>query len=411
MICRHYWPHLYIDAASRDVRLADALMRSGMQVEVLTPRYASSWPQQLTHREIPVHRPLAAPRSGWSIGRYLKHLQDWLTERADQYDILFCTSLKEEVIPVVQTACRGSNRSVLGHGGTAMAADHLGWAGMRHGRRLRAGVQRADAIVVSWASVQRDLVALGVPPPRIHRIDLGVMAGAAPLDREHAGIDAAAIARSRVALAEINGDLALHRDSQVILACGQMSRIGGMMTLARAAPGLIDVWPDLRLWLIGDGSLREDLHAYFRSHGIRQNVAMPGTFVDLEDLFRVADLLVVPSPADALEDTLAAAIAAGVPVVIANSVDTRAWFSGEEQAVGWFAADDQQSLQAAIRAALIDPAGRRAAAERLRRDLLRRRPYAATVSSYKLLFDSLAQSLRHRQVASVGLRSQAEPSP
>src|SRR5690554_4847035 len=106
MVSGHYWPHLTFDAAGRDVRLADALRRAGLSIEVLTPRYAASWPEHLVHREIPVHRPVVAARSQWSISRYLRHLETWLTQHAGRFDVLFCTSLREEVIPVVQTAAR-----------------------------------------------------------------------------------------------------------------------------------------------------------------------------------------------------------------------------------------------------------------------------------------------------------------
>lgn len=409
MISGHYWPHLTFDSAGRDVRLADALRRTGMAIEVLTPRYASSWPEQLMHREIPVHRPVAAARSQWSIGRYLRHLESWLTQHADRFDVLFCTSLREEVIPVIQTASRSGARTVLQHSGTGAAADHLTWTAMRRGRRLRTSLQRADAIIVNWASVQRDLTASGISPQRLQRIDLGVIAGATPPPRQQSAADTASLATSRIALAAINRDLALDRDSLVVLTCGRMSRTGGMMTLAKAASGLIDIWPDLRLWLVGDGDLREDLHGYFRHQGIRQNIAMPGTFVDFEDLFRVADLLVVPSPADALEDTLMAAIAAAVPAVVVDSTDTRALFSGSEHAVGWFAENDVATLRAAIRAALVDLPARRDAAQQLRREMLRRRPYESTVQRYKQLFDSLAETIPHRPVAGAALRSRSQP--
>ncbi len=391
MICGHYWPHLSVDAAGRDVRLASALMRAGLTVEVLTPRYAASWPEELRHREIPVHRPVAAARSQWSISRYLKYLEVWLTQHASRFDVLFCTALREEAIAVTRTAARRRLGAVLQHSGTAGAADHLAWPAMRYGRRLRLALNQADAIVVNWASVQRDLVALGVPAKRLQRIDLGISAGAAPA-REPLRGDRAGALKSRLALAAVNRDLELDRDSLVVLAAGQMNYLGGMMTLAEATTNLIDQWPDLRLWLIGDGAQRDELHGYLRYQGIRQNVAMPGTFVDFEDLFRVADVAVLPSPADGLEEMLPAALAAAVPLVIVDTADTRAFLGSCEQSVGWFQPGDVAGLQAAIRTALVELPARRAEAMRLRRELLRRRSYDVTVAQYKQLFDSLAAS-------------------
>jgi glycosyltransferase involved in cell wall biosynthesis len=404
MISRHYWPHHCVDAANRDVRLADALHRTGIDIEVLSPRYASSWPDQLMHREIVVHRPIAAPRSQWSIGRYIKNLQAWLGEHAGRYDVLFSTRMNEEVVPVVQIAVHSQIGCVVGHSGTGAAADHLTWETMRYGRRIRASLGRCDAIVTSWASVHRDLIAMGIAPQRVHRIDLGVMAAATSIGRDApAGGDqdpnsnSAAVTRSRTALAEVNGDLAAPRGSLVVLSCGQLRTISGTMTLAHAAVDLIDRWPDLRFWFVGDGPQREALHSYLRTHGARQNVALPGTFVDFEDLFRAADLFVVPSAADTLEDTLAAAVAAGIPLVVADSADTRAFFGGQDPAVLWCAADDGENLRAAIAAALADLPGRRAAAALLRRRLLQSRPYESSVRAYKQLLQTLAEVSRQRR--------------
>lgn len=397
MVCRYFWPHLWSDAACRDLRLADALRRAGLGIEVLTPRYASAWPERLSIRELPVERPLAAPQTPWSVARYQRQLQSWLTANASRFDIVFCTRLGEEFAALMQMQLPESVCRVGLHSGTGEAADHRGWASVRGGKRMPGHLAKAEAVVVSWASAQRALLAIGTPVNRLHRIDIGVMAGATPVDREGAGNGT--LRRQRQALAEINGDLELDHHSQVILMCGRMGPTGITMSVAKAAPGLIDTWPDLRLWLIGDGPLRERLHDYFRHHSIRQNVAMPGTFVDFEDLFAVADLLVVPSPADALEDTLPAAIAAAIPLVVADSPDTRAYFAGLESLVAWFNAADEASLERAIRDSLIRLGGRRAAARNLRRELLVRRPYQQTVTAYKRLFDSLADAHRERRIA------------
>jgi glycosyltransferase involved in cell wall biosynthesis len=394
MISRHYWPHFSFDTACRDVRLADALARSGTEIEVLTPRYAAAWPDRIAHREIIVHRPVAAARGSWSIGRYLKHLENWISENAHRFDILFCTQCGDEVIPMMAAVAPKSVRRVVLHSGTAAAADYLTWPAMRTGRRIRAYLDRADAVVVSWASTRRELLAMGVAKNRVHRIDLGVSTPGSDVTLP----DGDAVRSSRQSLTHANGDLSLHHDSHVVMACGQMGLSGGMMTLAQTAPSLIDVWPDLRFWFIGDGPQRDAMHTFFRHQSVRQNVAMPGTFVDFEDLFRVADLFVVPSPADSLEDLLPAAVGAELPVVVADSPDTRSFFSGFEQSVVWFRAGDVDQLRSAIRSALVDLPARRAAARSLRREMLRLRPYQATVQGYKQLFDSLVPPVNRLRV-------------
>jgi len=373
-----------------------------MEIEVLTPRYAATWPDRIDHREIIVHRPVAAPRGSWSTGRFLKHLENWISENAHRFDILFCTQCGDEVIAMMCAVAPESVRRVVLHSGTGASADHLTWPAMRTGRRIRNYLERTDAVVVSWASTRRELLAMGVPKGRVHRIDLGV----STTDSDIVLPDCDAARSARYSLTDANGDLSLHHDSHVVMACGQMGLSGGMMTLAQTAPSLIDVWPDLRFWLIGDGPQRDALHAFFRHQSIRQNVAMPGTFVDFEDLFRVADLFVAPSPADSLEDLLPAAVGAGLPVIVADSPDTRSFFSGFEQAVVWFRPGDVDQLRSAIRSALVDLPARRVAARFLRREMLRLRPYQATVQGYKQLFDSLTTSVNRSRIEPI---SRTEP--
>ncbi len=389
MISRHYWPHFTIDAAYRDARLADALARSGMSIEVLTPRYAASWPERIVHREIVVHRPLAAPRGAWSVGRYLKLMEAWLTEHADRYDLFFCTQCDEEVIPMVRAAAAKSLRRVVLHSGTGAGADHVVWPATRNGRRIRSSLDRVDAIVVSWPSVHRQLLAGGLAAKKLHRIDIGVPPSALAAHREDQATSTESLRRSRAVLSHVNGDLMLHHDSHVVMACGEMNLVGGMMNLAATVPPLVDIWPDLRFWLVGDGRQRDTLHNYFRHHSVRQNVAMPGTFVDFDDLFQVADLLVVPSGSDALEAILPCAVGAALPIVVADSADTRSFFAGAEEMVGWFSVGDAETLRSAIRQALIDLPARRIAARTLRRKWMQHRPYQATVDGYKHLLESL----------------------
>lgn len=389
MISRYYWPHFTIEAACRDARLAEAFAKSGIEVEVLTPRYASSWPERIMHREVVVQRPLVAPRNAWLMGRYLRWLEAWLSENADRFDVFFCTQCNEDVIAAVRAKGPKSLRRIALHTGTGEAADHVVWPLSRNARRIRACMDRLDSIVVSWPSIHRELLAMGIAAKKLHRIDIGVPQSPLVGQRPDAEESPESVRRSRAALAHVNGDLVLHHDSHVVIACGQMVPHGGMMTLASTLPSLLDIWPDLRFWLIGDGRQRDALHGYFRHHGVRQNVAMPGTFVDFDDLFRVADLLVVPSPSDALESTLPAAVGAGLPIIVADSAETRWFFSGVEELVGWFQPGDVKGLQSAIRAALVDLPARLAAARSLRRKWLQQRPYQATVESYQHLLQTI----------------------
>jgi glycosyltransferase involved in cell wall biosynthesis len=385
MVSRSYWPHLSSDVASRTLRLADGLARAGVQVDVLTPRYASSWPDRICHREIVVHRPAAAPRSEWSMGRYLRHVESWLREHSGQYDVLYSATMREEAAIVVESARRIGAASVLHHAGAGKEADTTYQAPIRHRRRLQSAIRSADAIVVSRASTHQTLISSGIHRDRIHRMATGVWPG-----KGLAGRDTVSRQQSRQCLAAVNGDLATDRDSLVVVSMNSMSESSGVLSLAQAIPPLIDIWPDLRFWLIGDGPMRNELHRYFKQFGVRQNVAMPGTFVDYSDVLGAADLFVQPSVSDAMEDFMPQAIAAPLPLVIADAADTRAMLGEFDDCVNWCTEGDSLSLTQAIRRAITDLGPAQTASERLRRELVLRRPYADTINGFLDLFSKLS---------------------
>ena len=384
MVGRHYWPHLSSDTASRTVRLADGLSRSGVDVEVWTPRYASTWPDQIRHREVLVHRPTAAPRSEWSMGRYLRHLESWLREHAEEYDVLYSAAMQEEATVIVDAAQRVKCCSVLHHAQSGSEADSVHGTSPRPRRRSFAAWQAADAIVVARASAHQSLLGMGISPERIQRIAIGIASGPGL-----AGRDTAARQRSRQSLADVNGDLATDRDTVVVVSIGALTEASGVMAIAQAAAELIREWPDLRFWMIGDGPLRNELHRYFKHQGIRQNVAMPGTFVDLGDVLTAADVYVQASGNDALDDFLPQAIAAPLPLAIADVPDTRAMLGGQQDCANWCRESNPESLQQAIRRILVDLSPAQIAAERLRRELVRHACYSDTIGGFVNLFSRL----------------------
>lgn len=390
LVSRHYWPHLTIDTAGRDLRLADALRRAGMQLEIWTPRFVAAWSDRFTHREMVVHRPLLAPRGLWAARRYARQVREWFATRGPEFDIWLASGLGEEWCSLLRSPGCDHVRKVLWHAGTGQNSDHSVWGGAWGRRRLLGELHRADSIVVSWASAQRELLGIGVSAERLNRIDIGVTGGWPTGDSTEQTVGAPSPrSLAAKALGNVNGDLEIGHDTLVIQAHGRMNSEGGMLSLSRAFVSLTEQWGDLRLWLIGDGPLRDTLHHHFRQHGVRLQVAMPGNFTDTEDLLRVANVLVIHSPSDSLDETLPTAVSAGVPLVVADSPDTRSFFAGREADVLWFKAGRDDELRAAIQTCLIHQESRREAARQLRRACLLRRPYQQTVSEFQQLFDQL----------------------
>ena len=216
-----------------------------MHIEVLTPRYASSWPEELVVREIPVHRPAAAPRSDWSIGRYLKHLTSWLQQHAQSFDALLVDAIREEAIAVTEVGKQLGIPVVLRCSGWGDASDPNWWKTSRTAKRCCNVAKNADAIVADGGINQRDLIAEGFAPERIQRINKGFpnFPARTALSRQLA----------REALGKVNSDLITHEQTPVLLCTSPMTRGGGINLLVNAAPHLINRYRDLRLWFIGDG--------------------------------------------------------------------------------------------------------------------------------------------------------------
>ncbi len=315
LIGRRFWPHVSIDTGGHLFQLACALRRHGAAVDVLTPRYSSSWPAEFTIREIPVHRPVMAPKRDWSLGRYTRSLTTWLRQRSREYDVLFCDSIREESSAAIE-AGRSTGRPVVVRSSRwGFDADPMWWTSTRSARRCGSIAKLADAVIVQSADCQRSLIGDGFSADKLHRIDPGFAAG--PVRSGSARL------RARASLGAANSDLTTESDSTVLVCPSSMTRDSAVNQLVLAARHLIVRYPKLRLWFLGDGPNRDWIYDTLRSDGIRASIAMPGSFCDVEDILSAADVYFQPDECG-LEFWLPSAIAAEVPLVAIDSQATRA---------------------------------------------------------------------------------------
>jgi glycosyltransferase involved in cell wall biosynthesis len=371
--------------------------RHGAHVEVVTPRYAASWPEQLTIRELRVHRPAAAPRSDWSMGRYVRHLTTWLRDNGRSFDALLSDAMREESAAAIEAARSLGCPVILRCSGWGAMGDTAWWSTSRAARKCGNTARMASAVIAPSAACQRALVAAGFPGARIHRIEHGFAAG--PIRTPQARYLA------RRALAAVNSDLATQADDPVLLCFSRMTRDSGTNLLVTAARHLIARYPNLRLWLIGDGPYRDGIYETLRSDGVRASLAMPGSFADASDLFLAADLF-LQCDEDGLEYFLPSAIAAELPVVAIDCESTRAVITGAGQLplqgdpgglVEWVSSPTAKHVRQAIERVLDDLPAARSRAFRLRRLALRCRPQSETIKAYVELIGRLAADRGSRQ--------------
>jgi glycosyltransferase involved in cell wall biosynthesis len=107
-------------------------------------------------------------------------------------------------------------------------------------------------------------------------------------------------------------------DTPVGLYIGRLSAEKGLHDLVRAWRRIINVWPEARLWLVGEGPDRDDLYDRLRDHELKYHVAMPGAFDDVTELLYAADVFVLPSYEEGTTLSLLEAMAAALPVVASD---------------------------------------------------------------------------------------------
>ncbi len=188
----------------------------------------------------------------------------------------------------------------------------------------------SDAVIVPTNAMQNRLRELGVNVP------ISVVPSAIDVERFAAG-RRSALVRARLGV-EDDGPLALI-----------VSRLGVEKNVELALDAL-PLCPELRLAVVGEGPHRAALEERARRLGIAERVRFAGTFPRerLPDVYASADAFVFPSTTETQGLVLAEALAAGLPVVAAESDASRDVLAG----AGRLVAPDPQAFAGAIRAAL-----------------------------------------------------------
>jgi len=408
LVGRHFWPSACFDSAGFLVQLATDLQRAGSRagnraenrVEVLTPRYAASWPERMVYREMLVHRPAAAPRSDWSMSRYVRHLTTWLKSNLESFDVVLCDAIRDEALAVVETAAGSAVKTVLISSQWGGQSDPVWWQSSRTARRCAAAAKLADCIVVKDAESERLLLSKGIASQKICRIPIGFASAIGLPNALTPGIlndtndwkpcGEKTAARRRLGM--INSDLRTMPDTPVVVCCGRMVRDSGMDLLVRSARFLVARYSDLRIWFIGDGPNRQAMYDLLRGDGVRNSISMPGSFNDLSDVFAAADVYVHAND-DGRDYTLPAAVSAELPIVAMDTPAVRCALSTGHDWVRFVPTATSKSLRVGLREVLDDLPAARARALELKRHLLRTRPQSQVIEDYLRLFQQLKRSV------------------
>ncbi len=114
---------------------------------------------------------------------------------------------------------------------------------------------------------------------------------------------------------EIRGKIGAPPAAPVIAYVGSLSAEKRLDRLLRLAENLAPTFPDLRVWLIGDGPQRPRLEEQARNLGIAQTAQFLGVQANVADFLQAADLLVLTSDTEGIPGVLLEAGYMGLPVV------------------------------------------------------------------------------------------------
>jgi len=156
---------------------------------------------------------------------------------------------------------------------------------------------RCDRFVASNATVVRELAAAGVGAERICRIPNGV-------ETDHI--------RPKASYEQ--------SDPTIITYVGRLHRQKGVDTLLRAFARLSarEGADPIRLDLVGDGPLRDELEALAHRLGISDGVRFLGASDRVPDVLGASDVFVLPSRAEGLSNALLEAMSSGLPCVVSD---------------------------------------------------------------------------------------------
>lgn len=171
-------------------------------------------------------------------------------------------------------------------------------------RRIMARLlRRVDAVIAGSDAVRGALVAvLDLDPARASTI--------------HCGIDPEPFYR----VADAPGRRRFgHGGPPLLVTVGRLVHDKGHAVLLRAFRRLLSRRGDARLWIVGDGPLRDELVALSGQLGIAEQVELRGTVFPTTDVLARADLFVFPSLVEPQGLAVLEAFAAGVPVVASRT--------------------------------------------------------------------------------------------
>jgi glycosyltransferase involved in cell wall biosynthesis len=365
------------------VRLAQALIERGHEVEILTSRPLGSPAREMVGR-VPIQRLfIFGNRRGlWRLGiySYMAVLCDELLRRRDRIDVVHVHQALHAAFAAVASRPL-HRRPVLVKVATSGVYGDLcqmqaGTTAVPASRHLLPTVLGADRLVAISAEIEGELAAAGVSRHRIRRIPNGVVLPGGIATRA-----AQAQARRSLALSTIGGPEA----DEIVVYVGRCRPQKGPDLLLSAWRRLKER-PRCHLLVVGEG-FPEDPR-FQRAAQECPRLRLCGRVNDVPRYLLAADVLLHPSRGEGLSNTLLEALSMGVPCVASG---IRANTELLRDGAGLLAPPEDGALLGSLCAALLADPQKRQAMSVLGQKRVRDFEMVSVCERYEALYEELVQ--------------------
>ncbi|MBQ9092242.1 MAG: glycosyltransferase [Anaerotignum sp.] len=162
----------------------------------------------------------------------------------------------------------------------------------------------SDKIIAVSRAVRRSMVHAGTHPEQIAVVYNGIEPIAIPTAEEKAAL-----------LASFGGKAG----EKAVGMVARLEEVKDHETFLLGAQNVLEKRKDVRFYIIGDGSLREELERRTMELGISEHVTFAGFIKDVEKIEGALDIAVITSKAEALCLSIIESMIAGIPAVGTDS--------------------------------------------------------------------------------------------
>jgi len=270
-------------------RLSAKFSELGHDVCILT-QYRQGLPAQENIDDIEVFRYI----KGWHLFEltYMLSVLSFLFKNRHRFDTVLCFGLYLFTAPAV-LFCRSTGRKILFRlEDMGRTGDFTRIAKLKWGPFIRACARRANGAVAISGEIEKELLHNGFPAGRIFRIPNSVNT---ELYSPDAGMKNSA--------------------RPVISFIGRLHPKKGIEIFIKALKVLKDELPDFKVYIVGDGEIKQTLQQRVTEFRLDDRVCFTGEKHDVIPYYRQSHAVVLPSFTEGLPLVLLEAMACGAPVV------------------------------------------------------------------------------------------------